>query len=183
MTKCNKDKKTDKKQQCSLYSFCIHFCLITNSQIYYSWPIIVKNHYHFGGAIRAKWGKTNNDCKKLFLLKKKNYRYKNTTYNHLCIWLHDNISSSKKQLTRSSFKWANRTICIYILIMKFQTQGHSMWRFLYPCCATKGYMNYICVAFLVLCCCISEILLKRFSNTLGLMLFTHLCINNPILQL
>ena len=29
-----------KNKQCSLYSFYDHYCLITNSQIYYSWPII-----------------------------------------------------------------------------------------------------------------------------------------------
>ena len=54
-----KKKQTNKKKQqqkCSLYSFYAHYCLITNSQIYYSWPIITY-HFHFGSAISAKWGK------------------------------------------------------------------------------------------------------------------------------
>ena len=59
MKKCNKENK-NKNQQCSLYSFYIRYCLITNSKIYYSWPIIAK-HFHFGSAISGKRGKNKDN--------------------------------------------------------------------------------------------------------------------------
>ena len=55
-----KKRETNRKHQCSLYSFYIRNCLITNSQIYYNWHIMAK-HFHFGSIVRAKWGKNNNN--------------------------------------------------------------------------------------------------------------------------